>query len=74
VKFDSKFGLGEVVIHRPPKTKEEHLLEVKSISFDTRGIAYVCRYPDGKIGVFDEEELIGDPDFHRGKGYIEAQP
>jgi len=71
MKFETKFGLGEIVYYtRLGHKKAEHdeFLEVVAIAFDKNGVSYYCRYPQGITTAFAEGELIGDPDFDQDKG------
>lgn len=74
MKFESKFGLGEIVAYEPHrrdgKPKDE-LLEVQAITFDINGVpSYLCRYPRTGVTVYFQEcQLIGDPDFDQETGY-----
>ena len=71
MKFETKFGLGEIVYYtrRGHKTaKHDEFLEVVAIAFDKNGVSYHCRYPQGITAAFAEGELIGDPDFDQDKG------
>jgi len=71
MKFETKFGLGEIVYYTRlghKTAKHDEFLEVVGIVFDKNGVSYHCRYPQGITAVFAEEELIGDPDFDQDKG------
>lgn len=72
MKFESKFGIGEIVIresHQNGKMVQERMLEVTGIIFEKNGIAYICE--DTKNGhrmPYAEDMLVGDPDFDQDKG------
>jgi hypothetical protein len=74
--FESKFGLGEIVIHRVNLRNDivnEEMYEVCGITFQ-KGVEPVVavRNPkDGMHRIFLESELIGDPDFDQIAGYPE---
>ncbi len=74
MKFESKFGLSEIVVYEPHQRGDkpyDTLLEVQAIYFDIDGnIHYMCRYPStGVTASFTESQLIGDPDFSQEDGY-----
>lgn len=75
MKFESEFGLGEIVATKPPTSTDrqvvDQLLEVVAISFGKEGgVDVVCRYPQsGILQVFKESELDGDPSFNQEHGY-----
>lgn len=80
MKFESKFGVGEIVIYDPhqreaasAKSYHDALLEVQAVIFEIGGtVRYVCRYPSSGItGTFAEGQLLGDPDFDQETGYDE---
>lgn len=78
MKFESKFGIGEIVIYDPLRRKDvcgtdhDQLLEVQGVSFTMEGIHYFCRYPTtGVTAVFSEKQLEGDPLFDQEKGCYE---
>jgi hypothetical protein len=71
MKFESKFGLGEIVIYqmnRGDTFLSDELLEVFAVSFDKKAIIYTCRRIDGSLVFFEEEELIGDENFNQETG------
>lgn len=71
MKFESKFGLGEIVIYQMSRGDEflsDELLEVVGVAFDRKVIAYTCRRTDGSIVHFEEAELIGDENFNQETG------
>lgn len=71
MKFECKFGIGEIVYHTRlghSKAQHDEFLEVIAITFDNRGVFYHCRYPNGIVGHFSENELIGDPDYNQETG------
>jgi hypothetical protein len=77
MKFESKFGIGEIVAYEPHQRSDNEyrindaLLEVQGIYFGMDGkIEYICRYPaTGMTAGFSESQLIGDPDFNQETGY-----
>lgn len=76
MKFESKFGIGEIVIYEPHRRGERQtdvLLEVQGVYFGMDGkVEYVCRYPgNGATVGFSESQLVGDPGFNQDTGYIE---
>jgi len=74
MKFESKFGIGEIVIYDPLKRIDEfsgtdQLLEVQAVSFSADGTNYMCRYTkNGITTFFSESQLEGDPLFDQEKG------
>lgn len=71
MKFETKFGIGEIVHYTllgHPAAKHDELLEVVCISFGKGSMTYHCRYPKGNVGCFEECELIGDDDFNQETG------
>lgn len=80
MKFETQFGLGEIVCTRQQQTShglyKDALLKVVAIQFALGGdIAYLCRAADtGIIVPMCEAELIGDPDFDQESGYPKDQP
>ena len=70
MKFESKFGVGEIVIYQPHE-RMDALLEVQGIYFEINGnIRYICRYPGSGVTVdFSENQLKGDPEFNQDSGY-----
>lgn len=82
MKFESKFGLEEIVHYCEHGRQSEHkksvkhdvFLKVVSVVFTIDGaVNYVCRWPNGNIGHFAENELIGDPDFNQESGYPDEE-
>lgn len=79
MKFESKFGVGEIVAYEPRQREdkesrcEDALMEVQGIYFGMDGkIEYICRYPSsGVTAGFSESQLIGDPDFSQETGYAD---
>lgn len=75
MKFESKFGIGEIVATKPPKSTsrqiKDQLVEVIAITFDRENdITVHCRYPEtGLTHGFKESELDGDNDFNQETGY-----
>jgi len=77
MKFESRYGIGEIVIYDPLKRKDacgtDQLLEVQGVSFSMEGTHYFCRYPTtGVTAVFSEKQLEGDPLFDQEKGCYEG--
>lgn len=79
MKFESKFGIGEVVISGTPDSPErsikDNFYKVTAVTFGMDGeIVIHARHPEGGyIVAFSESELIGDPDFDQEKGYPEKE-
>ena len=77
MKFESEFGIGEIVSYEPHdrvlegRSIGDALLEVQGIYFGMEGkVEYLCRYPyTGATVSFSESQLIGDPDFSQVSGY-----
>ncbi len=76
MKFESKFGIGEIVIYAPhvrsgANNPPDQVLEIQAVSFAIDGTtSYWCRYPaTGVTAVFAEQQLEGDPDFDQETGY-----
>ena len=77
MKFESKFGIGEVVgnnIRKGGKLISSELYEVISIVFDASSSVIYCRNASSGIVVpFKEHELSGDADYSQEQGgYIET--
>lgn len=71
MRFETKFGLGEIVYYTRRshgKAKHDEFLEVIAITFDKNGVTYHCRYPKGITTGFAECDLIGDPEFNQKTG------
>lgn len=71
MKFESKFGIGEIVIREFRKGSEllgDDFYEVIAIVFSKESINYACRHHNGLVHQFMEYELIGDPDFNQETG------
>lgn len=69
MKITTKFGIGEIVIHKFGKRDvDEELLEVIAIHVERDFVRYVCRYPKGIVSAFREDQLQGDPDYDQEKG------
>lgn len=72
MKFESKFGVGEIVyysLHNHENAKHDEFLEVVCIAFGKSGeIGYHCRWPGGHVGHFSESELHGDENFDQEAG------
>lgn len=80
MKFESKFGLGEIVIresHQNGKLVQERMMEVIAITVERRGdkleYGYVCEDTlNGHRQMYSEDMLVGDPDYDQDKsGYIQ---
>lgn len=74
MRFESKFGIGEIVWYVPKNRSEKPndvFLEVQGIYFGMDDkIEYICRYPStGVTCNFSESQLDGDPDFNQETGY-----
>jgi hypothetical protein len=73
MKFESKFGIGEVVLtarrYRGSRVLQDQILVITAVVFQVGGEkAYYARTSDGFMCVFQETELIGDPDFDQDAG------
>lgn len=78
MKFESKFGIGEIVIREHHKNGkmvgEDRMMEVIGVHFgkDTNGIVeavYVCEdSSNGHRQMYAEHMLVGDPDFDQETG------
>lgn len=71
--FNTKFGLGEIVIYQPCKNGVHicsEVLEVTGIYINRdNNYEYLCRYPLTGVTVnFTECQLEGDPDFDQIAG------
>lgn len=70
--FETKFGIGEIVIKKVKTGKcvvSESLLKIKSIIFSEGEVHYLCEFPEtGFVQSYKEKELIGDPDFDQELG------
>lgn len=74
MKFESKFGIGEIVYKEWKKADGrivcDEYLEVVAIMFNRDKPVIVCRYPNtGTTVQFSESELTNDPDFDQKAGY-----
>lgn len=73
MKFESKFGLGEVVEFQSKKATNHEfqtMMEVQGIYFNIDGSAqYICRFPNGSVSACYESQLVGDHDFSQETGY-----
>ena len=74
MKFESKFGLGEIVCTKQQQKGErffsDSLFKIIGVTFALDGTkAYLVRLEDGHMTQFMESELIGDPDFNQESGY-----
>lgn len=78
MRFESKFGIGEIVAYEPHERADKEyrpndsLLEVQAVIFGMDGkVDYLCRYPTTGVTVgFSESQLVGDPDFDPKCGYV----
>lgn len=75
MKFESKFGLGEIVTHEMKNATEvvgDFLMEIVGIQIDRdKKFMYICRHTasdGGQVALYHESELIGDPDFDQDAG------
>ena len=71
MKFDTKFGIGEIVYYTRmghPKAQHDSFLEVVAISITRDHVTYCCRYDTGIVSVFTEKDLIGDEEFNQETG------
>lgn len=80
MRFESKFGLGEIVCTKQIETRgtvrQDQMFEVVAVIF-SRGSTpgYVCRHGQtGGTSCFEEGELIGDPDFDQETGRYAETP
>lgn len=78
MKFESKFGIGEIVIYQPCN-KAGHIasemLEVVAIVFEKECTMIYCRDPrNSGIYPLREHDLIGDPDFNQETGTYLPDP
>ena len=72
MKYESKFGIGEIVTTH----QKEHdgriipdlIGEVVAVTFDRAAIAVHVRISDGHVQLFREADLIGDPGFDQKRG------
>lgn len=73
MKFETKFGIGEIV-HFNPSTKNhrlnDELLKVVGIYIDAdKSVRYVCQWPQtGFCASYTENQIKGDPDFNQEAG------
>lgn len=72
MKFNSKFGLDEIVIRESNKNGDmvaERMMEVVCIVFEKNTVGYVCEdTQNGHRQVYSEAQLIGDKDFDQELG------
>ena len=73
MKFESKFGIGEVVLTAQrwhgSRLLQDQILVVTGIVFQANNErAYYARTGEGFVHCFGEHELIGDPDFNQETG------
>ena len=77
--FESKFGIGEIVIresHKNGRMVQERMMEVIAVSFGTDGdINYLCEDAQhGQRQFYTESMLVGDPDFCQETGTYPKEP
>ena len=77
MKFESKFGIGEIVssdIYKGENLVSSEMYKVVYIVFEIGSVTVGCRHPaSGMIMQFKEGELTGDDDFSQKQGkYIET--
>lgn len=70
MKFETKFGLGEICALKQVEREErvshvrDHFWKVIMVTINVNGeITYTCRSDTGQMVGFFEEELEGDPDY-----------
>ena len=73
MKFESQFGLGEIVCThqawRGEKCYPDLLIKIVGITFQDDGNqCIICRLDDGHIQAFMPSELISDPAFDQEHG------
>ena len=72
MKFESEFGIDEIVISEEYRNGERiasELWKVVYIVFDRDSVIYQCRHSTtGNVVGFKEYELIGDPDYDQEFG------
>lgn len=72
MKFESEFGLGEVVSYTKMDGSghivADELMEVVGITFNKTGVMYSTRGHKGMIFHYDEHDLVGDSDFNQETG------
>ena len=80
MKFESKFGIGEIVttkqrVRDDGATYQDALFRVVCVQFDlARHTSYICREPmQGLMTSFLEPELSGDPFFNQELGCYPEQ-
>lgn len=76
MKFESKFGLGEIVLttlqHDTSRMFPDAAFKVHAVIFCVDGsTSYACRHSDGRSCQFAECELIGDPEYNQTSGRYE---
>ena len=87
MKFESKFGIGEICTYGEDVFKKarsenvaphssDHFAKVLAVNFEESGISYTCEistiYGVQRIQL-TESSLKGDPDFDRELGYPEEE-
>ncbi len=77
MKFESKFGMSEIVVFETRKNGKrvaDELIEVCGILFQKNSdTIYICRWPrTGYMQNYTESDLIGDPDFDQDAGKYTA--
>jgi hypothetical protein len=80
MKFESKFGLGEIVVtHEKTHGGRRYpgfIMEIIAIQFGKdRSIDYICRVAGNGMSICcKESELIGDPDYDQKIGnYLDGK-
>lgn len=78
MKFESKFGLGEIVIREHHKNGkmvgDDRMMEVIAVVIEKSDdggfdFAYTCEdTQNGHRGMYRENMLVGDPEFDQEKG------
>ena len=75
MKFESPFGIGEIVVTRQfirgDHVREDVIGEVIGVTFakgSPLGVGVSVRLGDGSMQVFLPDELIGDPQFNQETG------
>jgi tRNA G37 N-methylase Trm5 len=79
MKFETKFGIGEICIHDPFAGRDKEsspprdlLVKVVAIQINNAAITYICEniLTNGHVEYINchEKDLIGDPEFDQEKG------
>lgn len=79
MKFESKFGVGEIVIresHQNGKLAQERMMEVIAVLFGKENeVSYICEDThNGHRQQYCESMLVGDPDFDQEAGSYPKEP